>query len=488
MSSLPSLWSLCGGYVLTYLIHSTCLLSICWVATLIVNRQFHAFHSQAWKTASLLGIATASIALTSNSANELRLGWSLVGERRELPSTASSLDAQVEIVLNTSSDDSISSSAIPLQAGILADDTAKDVVTMSMVIPQTDSEIEVTPVNEESSIKSETEVTLQAGKSQPLPLSTFAGIALALCLLRMIRFSFQWHSYRRLMNSCQPCSRRATRILRRLQKDCERGANVQVLLNPRASQPFATGLVHWTIVLPPGLEDQLDDDELYALLAHEFGHLQRRDIVWQWIGEFMCICLAIQPLNFVARRKWQSTSEFLADRWSCEQGGASPMALAKCLTLVAERTSETRNKTHLSSAFSQKTGNQLVCRVDQLLRLSPAAAAPRSSRWAVRIAAGATSAAICSLAVFAPHCLPNSAMGAEVVASPFAVRDARQWSEAELELQSLQSELLQLVDLLQAQQRSPEVDQIVQGLQLRISAITERANSISRKIHYQENQ
>ena len=88
-------------------------------------------------------------------------------------------------------------------------------------------------------------------------------------------------------------------------------------------------------MLPSGIDQRLSRDEIKALLAHELAHLVRGDAYWLWIGRLLCACFPMQPLNFVARRKWQSAAEFLCDEWAVDHR-VPPLTLAKCLTTVAE--------------------------------------------------------------------------------------------------------------------------------------------------------
>lgn len=487
MSSLHYMWSLWGGFALTYLIHSTCLLSLCWLVTRVVDRRFHTFRLQAWKCAALLGIVSSSFALMSNTVNDLRLGWSIVPSQQDFQWPESSQEAQVEIVPNTNAHDAINSISTSALAMSSEDPAPAGIVPVPVSIAEPASEMEIDPAIAVPSIKAEPTVTWPASKSQLFLLNTFTGIALMSSVLGMIRFAFQWHKYRCLMQSCQPCSQRVIRLLRGVQKHSTRQHNIKLLVNARAMQPFATGLLQWKVVLPLGLESELEDEELYALLAHEIGHLRRGDIMWQWIYEFVCNCFVIQPLNFVARRQWQCASEFLADRWSCEHGRASPMALAKCLTSVAARSSAVSQTAPLASAFTEKPGNLLVARVGQLLLLTPVPSTSRSNGWIVRIATGVVFGVICLLAGFAPHCIPNLALGSEIGPSPIASQASVQWSAAELELTGLRHDVEQLVDVLQTQQSSPEVSQIIQDLELRTASLTERATTIRRKIQNKEN-
>jgi len=95
------------------------------------------------------------------------------------------------------------------------------------------------------------------------------------------------------------------------------------------------GISRWLILLPEGIEYELTDEQLRALFAHELAHLIRRDPLWLWVGHGLCSLLAIQPLNFLARRRWKAAAEFVCDDWAIRQG-VTRLAMAQCLTTVAE--------------------------------------------------------------------------------------------------------------------------------------------------------
>jgi hypothetical protein len=109
------------------------------------------------------------------------------------------------------------------------------------------------------------------------------------------------------------------------------GRQIQTMV----SEPFACGLFRRTIVIPDWVERDLSLTDQKALLAHEVAHLVRRDPWWQLVGEILCTCFAWQPLNFVARRRWQSATELLCDDWAIERGVAAT-SLASCLTYIVE--------------------------------------------------------------------------------------------------------------------------------------------------------
>ncbi|MBP86430.1 MAG: hypothetical protein CMJ64_06910 [Planctomycetaceae bacterium] len=127
----------------------------------------------------------------------------------------------------------------------------------------------------------------------------------------------------------------ARRTLDRFLKRHKIRRRIRLLTARNQSEPIAYGLFRWTIVLPEGAEDRLERNELKALLAHEVAHLVRGDVRWLWAGRVLCTCFAFQPLNFLARKRWQQVAEYLCDDWALERGVRS-LSLARCLTQVAE--------------------------------------------------------------------------------------------------------------------------------------------------------
>lgn len=110
---------------------------------------------------------------------------------------------------------------------------------------------------------------------------------------------------------------------------------IRLLTSRKVSEPSACGVFRWAIVLPEDLVKNLNHDELNALLAHEVGHLIRRDTLWLWIGRVFTYCIPWQPLHFVAVRRWQQAAEFQCDEWALK-GNVDGLTLAKVLTRVAE--------------------------------------------------------------------------------------------------------------------------------------------------------
>ena len=156
----------------------------------------------------------------------------------------------------------------------------------------------------------------------------------------------------------------ARRTLERLLKRHAHHRRVRLLSADTCQEPVVFGMMRWTIVLPANSDKRLCKDELRALLAHELAHLVRGDLWWLWIGRLLCACLAFQPLNFLARRRWRQATEYLCDEWAL-QCGVTGLSLARCLTRIAQwRLDGDEGLTTLAAGGSKST---LIHRVERLV-------------------------------------------------------------------------------------------------------------------------
>ena len=174
--------------------------------------------------------------------------------------------------------------------------------------------------------------------------------------------------------------------------------NVRLFNSNQFEEPVAFGIFRWTILLPAQVESRLNREELTALLFHELAHLQRGDIFWLICGRFLTSCFAIQPLNFVARRRWQEHAEFQCDDWAID-GGTDRLTLARSLTLVAEWQAKRQVCTGVVSASGQRF--HITDRVERLVAdAQPDKWTGRPQRIAV---CGAGLIALVALVVWSPQ-------------------------------------------------------------------------------------
>lgn len=112
-------------------------------------------------------------------------------------------------------------------------------------------------------------------------------------------------------------------------------APVRLTCSPRVPTPLALGLFRQEICVPPRALAQLDEAQQASLLAHELGHLVRRDPLWLTGIQAFNRLFFFQPLNWLAARRLREISEMLCDdRAVAWTGGQLP--LARCLTEVAQ--------------------------------------------------------------------------------------------------------------------------------------------------------
>ncbi len=70
-------------------------------------------------------------------------------------------------------------------------------------------------------------------------------------------------------------------------------------------------LVAGQILLPA--DAQYSPEEMRMILAHEFAHVRRRDLLWEWLGTLVQVVFFFHPLVLLARREERLVREAAAD-------------------------------------------------------------------------------------------------------------------------------------------------------------------------------
>ena len=266
---------------------------------------------------------------------------------------------------------------------------------------------------------------------------------------------------------------------------------MRLLSSNRCSEPIAFGLFRWTIVVPDGIETQLPRDELRALFAHELAHLCRGDVRWLWIGRVLCRCFAFQPLNLLARRRWQREAEFLCDDWAVERG-QSPMMLARCLTRVAEwRLGETGINNALAAGGTSST---IVLRVERLVAESHSPDLWKRP-WRKRILTASCVVAAVAVVGIGPRAAfsinvrpPLSNDTAVQTTEAFVATDKGnlpEWHLLDEELLQLENELTQVNKLLEQTPNDREMHATQDAIRKRVDQLRQRRETLAELINNQ---
>jgi len=181
---------------------------------------------------------------------------------------------------------------------------------------------------------------------------------------------------------------------------------IRLAVSPDLSGPVAMGASE--ICLPERVQTALGPAEQRAVLAHELGHLVRRDPTWLALGVVLENLLFVQPLNRMARRRVQEAAEYLCDDWAARQTGG--LTLARCLAEVATWLQGPRRAVPVSGMAENRS--QLVERVRRLLD----GVEPRAARG-LRLAVPVAALALSSVAFAAPGVLPPCDAGPEADAA-----------------------------------------------------------------------
>jgi HEAT repeat protein/beta-lactamase regulating signal transducer with metallopeptidase domain len=330
-------WQTIAAWLLTYALHSTIFLGGSW---LIVRyaRPDHVARDIIWKIALVGGLITAS----AQSAFDLTPAGSV-----ELLAPVAEAELKAEpLVAPTSGTTAVQ----PGAAATTALEPSGDVVER-----QASSEV--------------------AAPGRPLA-TTLAFLWLLVAVPLVIVYIA-----RRLVLTGRLGDRRVVEdpkliaVLDELRASAEVAAPIRLTASQAISSPVALGVRE--ICLPAAALDELEPEQLRAMLAHELAHLVRNDPFWLVLACVVERALFFQPLNRLARAGLLHSAEYLADEWAARRAGGVP--LAKALVKVAEWIQASPLGVPVAGFAEERS--QLTVRVSRLL--DRAAWGTPKSRWGI---------------------------------------------------------------------------------------------------------
>jgi beta-lactamase regulating signal transducer with metallopeptidase domain len=315
-------------FVTTYWLHSTLLLAATWIFVRACRVRSEVLRECLWKTAAVLTLITAPLELTFHHSQPIaqialdRLcgtgAPAVMNNGAELtePSPTWAGPVQVAPVVTVTQ----APPKKPLDVGplpIAVTHTGLEVAEQSLLVPR--------PASRPSLPK----------PPWPVALAWAAGLVGLFLGGGVVRMAGQSLCFHRRLRSARVAGSPLREMLADVLRRMKVARRVRLLSSASCGQPAAFGLFRWTIVLPEQGVQELAEDELAALFAHEIAHLVRGDARWLWICRLLCSCFSFQPLNFVVRKELRKSAEILCDEWAVRRS-VNPFALARCLTRVAE--------------------------------------------------------------------------------------------------------------------------------------------------------
>lgn len=305
------------AFLLTFLLHSSLLIGVVWLATRVRVVRDAATEDALWKLAIVGGVVTAGL--------QLGLGVEPLGGTIALTGD----DTATSIARGEASERTLRPRAMPGRA--------TPIVAEPLTSRRDASPAQATPAVAEARrparrVAAPVVTTPSAGA--PLDLRVVAaGMWVLLACVGLAR----WGAARRRLHALLASRRDVfdSALLSTLARLSRRaGIRVPVRLTASAALPGPVVVGRHEICIPPRAVDDLSPHEQEAMMAHEMAHVRRRDPAWLSAIAVLESVFFFQPLLRIARRRWQDTSEFLCDDWAVQATGRR-LVLAQCLARVA---------------------------------------------------------------------------------------------------------------------------------------------------------
>jgi hypothetical protein len=484
------------AFAVTYLLHSTVVFSVCWIVIRCLRVTSHHLLERVWKLAAVLGIVTAILQTGTGIA-----GLGTISAMVRFDPVATSSERALVGISETSPQEmhaTITGSPSSV-TGIEHFDQTQTEATTEAFVDTTERPVTNEPKHAVSSIDQAIElnsladfapVVRQSSRHWDVPYyivhTVYAAVTISIVVGALL-LALRTLTLRSTLAHADvlrdgPARQMLTGFLRSNQIR----RRVRLLTSSRHAEPFACGLFGWTIVLPVGTDERLGPEELKALLAHEVAHLVRGDVCWLWFGQVLCACFAFQPLNFIARRRWQQAAECLCDDWAVRRGIRS-LSLARCLTQIAEwRLGSQPFPIGLAAGGTRATLVQRVERLVEERQHTDGWASPLRHKLinigtvlCIPFLVGLTPRIGLSLAAKCPdHLRGESHESAHIESAPDPL-PTQAWEALQQELIQLESELNHANHLLNNLSSNPAIDELVDDIRQRTAQLRARREKIS---------
>lgn len=186
-------------------------------------------------------------------------------------------------------------------------------------------------------------------------------------LLFGMRFLWLWRRFNAHTGERKPVTDQNTLDLcERLRQKVAIKRPIRLTCSERIASPMAIGLSQ--ICIPDKLWEQVDEEQLTAIIAHELAHLSRTDPLWLFFWHLMGVVFFFQPLNKLAQLSFQSRAEFLADATAVRQT-KDPVAMVNSLMSAAKLVNSTLRSNMAAHLLGSNAS--LMARAQMLLAENP---------------------------------------------------------------------------------------------------------------------
>jgi len=89
-------------------------------------------------------------------------------------------------------------------------------------------------------------------------------------------------------------------------------------VSPMISGPVTVGVARQVMLVPPEFLEGVSENEMEAVLAHEFAHMQRRDFAKNLMYEVLSLPVAYHPVLWLTRLRLAESREMVCDRMAAD--------------------------------------------------------------------------------------------------------------------------------------------------------------------------
>jgi len=154
-------------------------------------------------------------------------------------------------------------------------------------------------------------------------------------------------------------------IIEAIQRRTKRPIQWKVSASPFLDSPIV--IRGREICLPSKAVATMSEDQLKAMIAHEWAHIVRRDHYWALFISLLNTLFFFQPLHRLAKQQIDISNELLCDEQAARLTG-NALALAECLVAVAGWIKPNQVKPILVAGMALRK-SELSSRITQLLNI-----------------------------------------------------------------------------------------------------------------------
>ncbi|HEY5584888.1 MAG TPA: M56 family metallopeptidase [Ruminiclostridium sp.] len=91
--------------------------------------------------------------------------------------------------------------------------------------------------------------------------------------------------------------------------------NISFVQSNKIGSPSVFGILKYTVLIPKGLMDTVDEKTLYNIILHEFAHIKRNDLLISWLSYVLCGLHWFNPVLWFSAFAVRRCQEVCADTY-----------------------------------------------------------------------------------------------------------------------------------------------------------------------------